>query len=120
MLADLTELQCLHDQLQADYDKLSTERDDLKLRERTLRMDFRSKSKDSTETASQRQDDIIKAKEAIDMERENPMMDKKTQSNLRSEHSNSNPRRREEVQNRNWRGTNELKRSKFKLSKHSS
>ena len=115
LLADQTRLQRLHDHLQSDYDKVSTERDDLKLSERTLRMEI-SKLKDSAETVSQGQDDIIKAKEAIDMERENPMMDKKTLSNLRSEQSNSNPRRREEFQNRNWRRTTELKCSKFRLS----
>jgi len=86
LLADQTRLQRLHDQLQSDYDRLSTERDDLKISERTLRMEI-SKLKDSAETVSQGQDDIIKAKEAIDMERENLKMDKKTLSNLRSEHS---------------------------------
>ena len=70
LLADQTMLQRLHDQLQSDYDKLSTERDDLELSERTLRMEI-SKLKDCVETVSQGQ-------EAIDMERENPMMDKKT------------------------------------------
>ena len=46
-----------------------------------------SKLKDRSETVSQGQDDIIKAKEAIDMEREALKMDKKTLANLRSEHS---------------------------------
>jgi esterase/lipase len=86
LLDDQTRLQRLQEQLQSDNDKLSTERDDLKLSERTLRMDNR-KLKDSAMTVSHRQDDIIKAKEAINMGRENLKMDKKTLSNLGSEHS---------------------------------
>ncbi len=36
---------------------------------------------------NQGQDDILRAKEAIDLERENLNMDKKSLANLRSEHS---------------------------------
>ena len=36
---------------------------------------------------TQGQDDILRAKEALDLERETLNMDKKTLSNLRSEHS---------------------------------
>jgi len=86
LLADQTRLQRLHDQLQSDYDKLSAERDDLKSSERIVRTEI-GKLKDRSETVSQGQDDIIKAKEAIDMEREALKMDKKTLANLRSEHS---------------------------------
>ena len=86
LLADQTRLQRLNDQLQSDYDRLINESDELKNNERTLRLEI-SKLKDNAETFSQGQDDIIKAKEAIDMERENLKMDKKTLTNLRSEHS---------------------------------
>merc|ERR1719225_848095 len=86
LLADQTRLQRLHDQLQSDYDRLTEEREELKSSERLLREEIK-KFKDSADTVNQSQDDIIKAKEAIDKERQNLKMDKKTLSNLRSEHS---------------------------------
>jgi len=86
LLADQTRLQRLHGLLQADYDQLVSERDEIKLSERTARLEA-NKLRDSAATVSQGQDDIIKAKEALEMERENLQTDKKTLANLRSEHS---------------------------------
>merc|ERR1719471_1769300 len=86
LLADQTRLQRLHDQLQSDYDRLTEEREELKSSERLLREEIK-KFKDSADTVNQSQDDIIKAKEAIDKERQDLKIDKKTLSNLRSEHS---------------------------------
>ena len=86
LLADQTRLQRLHDQLQSDYDRLTEEREELKSSERLLREEIK-KYKDSADTVNQSQDDIIKAKEAIDKERQDLKIDKKTLSNLRSEHS---------------------------------
>ena len=86
LLADQTRLQRLHDQLQSDYDRLTEEREELKSSERLLREEIK-KFKDSADTVNQSQDDIIKAKEVIDKERQDLKIDKKTLSNLRSEHS---------------------------------
>jgi len=86
LLADQTRLQRLHGLLQADYDQLVSERDEIKLSERTSRLEA-TKLRDSAATVSQGQDDILKAKEALEMERENLQTDKKTLANLRSEHS---------------------------------
>merc|ERR1711951_175518 len=46
-----------------------------------------TKLRDRIVSFTQGQDDILRAKEAIDLERESLNMDKKTLSNLRSEHS---------------------------------
>merc|ERR1719434_429478 len=59
---------------------------ELKASERNLRMEM-SRLQEREGTVSQGQDDIVKAKEAIDKERQELKIDKKTLANLRSEHS---------------------------------
>merc|ERR1711936_1377029 len=66
--------------------ELTREREELKGSERNLRIEM-SRLQEREGTVSQGQDDLLRAKEAIDMERENLKMDKKTLANLRSEHS---------------------------------
>ena len=58
----------------------------MKSSERLLREEIK-RFRDSEDTVTQSQDDIIKAKEAIDKERQELKIDKKTLANLRSEHS---------------------------------
>ena len=86
LLADQAKLQRLHEQLQQDYEQLSRDRDEGKVVERGLRGEVqRLEEREGTVAAGQ--DDLLRAKEAIDQERDQLKMDKKTLSNLRSEHS---------------------------------
>ena len=69
LLRDQSVLQKLHDNLQQDYDVLLREKDGQKETERRLRADLR-KLQSMSMSFSEDQDNLLRAKEAIDAERE--------------------------------------------------
>ncbi|XP_059095121.1 girdin-like isoform X2 [Tigriopus californicus] len=86
LLRDQVELQKLHDGLQQDYDNLLIEKDGQKEVEKALKADL-AKLQSMSLSLSEGQDTLIKAKEALDQERENLRADARTLANLRSEHN---------------------------------
>ncbi|XP_071747286.1 uncharacterized protein [Lepeophtheirus salmonis] len=86
LIIDQERLQKLHGNLQMDYDKLLEEKKSQREVEKNMRKEIR-RYQTITASLDEDQNTLLRAKKAIDIDRENLRTDARTLSNLRSEHA---------------------------------